>query len=436
MTNSKKSHAEILAKLGIKKLNAMQEDTLAAASESETLLLLSPTGTGKTLAFLLPLLSRLDGKKQGVQALILVPSRELAIQIEQVIRNAGTGFKAIAAYGGQSFSKDKEALKNPPSILIGTAGRIADHIRRESFACGAIHTLVLDEFDKSLEVGFERDMKEIIAALPRVSFTMLTSATKDKALPAFVGVKNPTLVNYLDVNESELRKKLHTSKSDDKRAALVELLCHTGNNNGIIFCNFKESVSKVSAYLKEQKISHGCFFGGMEQVDRERALIKFRNGTHQLIVATDLASRGLDIPELKFIIHYELPNRAEEFTHRNGRTARMGKDGTAFILKAPNERLPEFVGKIEELRLRSAKPPQASDWQTVFVSGGRKDKISKGDIAGLCFKQGKCGKNDVGIIELKNDCAFVAIKADKVKRLIKEVNNTKLKTKKVRVYLV
>ncbi len=436
MTKQLKNQDKILEKLGIKELNAMQVDAIEAVESYNGILLLSPTGTGKTLAFLLPIVNRLKSSSKNIQALILVPSRELAIQIDQVARDMGSGYKTLAVYGGRPFSKEKLELQSPPAILIGTPGRVADHLRRESFTTEAIHTLILDEFDKSLEVGFEKDMTEIIAALPHVEKKMLTSATKEKSIPPFVGLPNPVVINYLKATRSVLELKTIVSKSDDKSDTLFQTLCSLGNKPGIIFCNFKESIAKVSDFLTSKNIGHGTFHGGMEQIERERALIKFRNGTHQIIVATDLASRGLDIPELAFIIHFELPNRSQEFTHRNGRTARMGKGGTAYLIKAPNESFPEFIGKTTLATFKKSSAPTPSPWKTLFVSGGRKDKISKGDSAGLFFKQGKCGTNDVGVIELKSDCAFVAVKSDKVKRLIKETNNAKLKTKKVRVYLV
>ena len=173
----------------------------------------------------------------------------------------------------------------------------------------------------------------------------------------------------------QLKVKTILSPTKDKLETLVDSLCHLGNQPGIIFCNFKDSIQRVSDYLTKNKISHGCFFGGLEQIDRERALIKFRNGTHQLLIATDLASRGIDVPEIKFIIHYHLPNRSQEFTHRNGRTARMNSDGTAFILRWIKEDLPEFIEVNEVEKILPAGLPKPSIWKTLFVSGGRKDKI-------------------------------------------------------------
>lgn len=428
-----KNQQHILNKLNIEQLNPMQEETALAIHSNSDIVLLSPTGTGKTLAFLLPIIEKLDTACAEVQVLILVPSRELAIQIEQVTREMGTGYKVNAVYGGRAGSKDKVDLKRRPAILIGTPGRIADHLRKGTFSTEFIHTLVLDEFDKSLEIGFESEMKEITAALPKVQKRILTSATQKVEIPEFVGLKNPKYINYLHEKISLLKIKTIQSPSKDKLKTLVEALSHIGNQPGIIFCNLKETIREVSDFLTKNKINHGCFYGGMEQIDREKALIKFRNGTHRLIIATDLAARGIDIPEIKFILHYQLPQRSKEFIHRNGRTARMNSDGTAYILQWEKEALPDFIQKPEIEALKKGPIPQDSNWETLYISGGRRDKISKGDIAGLFIKQGKLSKEQLGVIEIKQECAFAAVEYSKAYQVIKRVNNSKLKKKKIRV---
>ena len=306
MSHSIKNQKNILKKLSIEKLNAMQEEAQLAIHSCSDIILLSPTGTGKTLAFLLPIIAELDPECEEVQALIVAPSRELAIQIEQVLREMGSGYKTSVVYGGRLFSKDKIDLKHRPAILVGTPGRISDHIRRNTFSTSAIKTLVLDEFDKSLEVGFETEMSDICSALPKLKKKILTSATQKVRVPKFVGLTNPVYINYLKEVESQLEVKAIISPSKDKLETLVQALDHLGNQPGIIFCNFKESIRRVSEHLTANNISHGCFYGGMEQKDRERALIKFRNGTHQLIIATDLAARGIDVPEIKFKYRKEI----------------------------------------------------------------------------------------------------------------------------------
>ena len=437
MANRIKVQQDILTKLNIHDLNSMQEEAISVIDTNTNTILLSPTGTGKTLAFLLPIIKTLDPECQDVQALIIVPSRELAIQIEQVVRSMGSGFKVNAVYGGRPMSKDKIEIKHVPAILIGTPGRIVDHFSNDRFSKKHIKSLVLDEFDKSLEDGFELEMKKIISQLPQINKRILTSATKSVEVPGFVRLDKPNIVNHLNKKiESKLEVKIVKSISKNKLPCLLQLIHHLGNQNGIIFCNLRESIETVSQFLDKNKINHSCFYGRMDQKDRERSLIKFRNGTNQILVATDLASRGIDIPELKFVTHYEMPKASEEYIHRNGRAARVNSRGTAFVLIVEGEELPIYVkaSKGIDISKKTVRKPQY--WETLFISGGRKDKISKGDIAGLFFKQGKLFKDQLGSIELKQDCAFVAVPKSISKDLVNNLNNSRLKKKKVRITIL
>jgi superfamily II DNA/RNA helicase len=437
MANDIKDQQDILAKLNIHTLNPMQEEAIGVIEKTTNTILLSPTGTGKTLAFLLPLIEALDPENPNVQALILVPSRELAIQIEQVARTMGTGFKVNAVYGGRPMSKDKIEIKHVPAILIGTPGRILDHFSNDRFSKASIKTLILDEFDKSLEDGFEEEMKGIISQLPSINKRVLTSATQGVKIPGFVRLDKPYIINYLkEKAASTLAIKTVVSPSKNKLKTLLELLQHIGNESGIIFCNLRDSIDEVDRFLERNKISHACFSGNMEQKDRERSLIKFRNGSCQVLIATDLAARGIDIPEMKYIIHYELPRHEEEFIHRNGRTARVNEKGTAYILKWENELLPEFIKKVNGINISKKAPYKPPFWETLFISGGRKDKISKGDIAGMFFKLGGINPDQLGTIELKQDCAFVAVPVTIANSLVATLNNTRLKKKKVRVTIL
>jgi superfamily II DNA/RNA helicase len=437
MANIIKNQQDILTKLNIHALNPMQEEAVSVIETTTNTILLSPTGTGKTLAFSLPLLKVLNPESKEIQVLILVPSRELAIQIEQVIRSMGSGYKVNAVYGGRPMSKDKIEIKHIPAILIGTPGRILDHFNKDRFSKASIKTLILDEFDKSLEDGFEEEMKGIINLLPGINKRILTSATQAVAIPDFVRLDKPTIINYLkEKTGSKLTIKIVVSPIKNKLKTLLDLVQHIGNEPGIIFCNLRDSIDQVSTFLEHNKISHACFSGGMEQKDRERALIKFRNGTCQLLIATDLAARGIDIPEMKFIIHYELPRHKEEFIHRNGRTARVNAEGTSYILKWKSELLPEFIKDVKGVNISKKAPHKPQFWETLFISGGRKNKISKGDIAGLFFKQGGINKDQLGTIELKPDCAFVAIPLSIADELVRKLNNTRLKKKKVRVTIL
>jgi len=431
----------VLEKFEITALNPMQEEAAKTIQLNSDVVLLSPTGTGKTLAFLLPLIKKLDLKCAEIQILILVPSRELAQQIEQVVRKMGSGFKVNAVYGGRSGSLDKIDLKHRPAILIGTPGRIADRFRRDNYSLEYINTLILDEFDKSLEIGFENEMAEIIEALPNIQQRVLTSATSNVKIPKFVGLQEPVFINYLKKGSSQLTIKILLSPEKDKLKTLEKALTLIGYQSGIIFCNFKDALERVSDFLTENHIQHECFHGGMEQIDRERALVKFRNGTSQLLLATDLAARGLDIPEIKFILHYHLPLRNKEFTHRNGRTARMTSNGIAYILHWKGEELPDFIQEIapESLNIEDLEQVVLAapvKWKTLYITGGRRDKISKGDVAGLFLKQGQIQKNQLGIIELQQNVTYAGVHAEIAELLIEKTNNTKLKKKKVRISLI
>ncbi|MEL6832435.1 MAG: DEAD/DEAH box helicase [Bacteroidota bacterium] len=434
MLSPRKNQEQILRKLGIDQLNSMQEEAALAVAHTDDVIILSPTGSGKTLAFLLPLLAQFQQDSAQIQCMVVVPSRELAIQIETVARDMGTGYKVNAIYGGRPVAKDLQDLQHPPTLLIGTPGRLADHLKRRTFSTKELKYLVLDEFDKSLEIGFSEEMSAIVEGLPRLEKRVLTSATQAEEWPDFLALNNPTVVDHLNEGNDSLAIKSIISPDKDKLHTLGDALRHLGAQPGIIFCNYKDSIQRVSDFLSEQGISHACFYGGMEQKERERSLIKFRNGTHQLLLATDLAARGIDVPEIKFIIHYHLPHHAHEFTHRNGRTARMHRQGTAYVLHWKNEQLPDFIGQLPVESLQEAPALQPSPWTTVFISGGRRDKISKGDIAGLLFKKGQLSKDDLGIIELKVDCAFVAVKRNKLKQLLSLVDNGRIKKRKVRVY--
>ncbi len=437
MANTVKDQQEILNKLNIYQLNPMQEEAIEVIDQNKSTIILSPTGTGKTLAFLLPLIARLDPAISEVQAVIVVPSRELAIQIEQVIRSMGSGYKVNAIYGGRTISKDKIDLKTTPSILIGTPGRLSDHFSKERFTLKDVKTLIIDEFDISFEVGAGGDLQNIVNTLSNVDKKVLTSATEGMELPAYIKMDKAVVLNYLsDKKVSKLVLKTVISTSKNKHNALLELLGFLGDQPGIVFCNKKGSLEDLSVFLEKKKVIHTCFHAGIDQKDRERALIKLRNGSATILLASDLAARGIDIPEMKYIVHYEMPDGLEEFTHRNGRTARVDSKGTAYMLKWNKENLPDFVGKAAVQNLFGKNILKEPFWETLFISGGRKDKISKGDIAGLFFKQGNINKDQLGVIELKSDCAFVAVPKSIAGKLVNTLNNSRLKKKKVRVTIL
>ena len=425
--------------MGIDLLNAMQLATLEANEKDRDIILLSPTGSGKTLAYLLPVLMSLNPDIQKVQALILAPSRELAQQIEQVWRSMSTGFKVNTCFGGRPSNGEKRDLAVPPALLIGTPGRIQDHIERNNFEVSDIRMLVLDEFDKSLEMGFTEQMETIISQLPFLRKRFLTSATDAIEIPEFTGIKNPVKLDYSDKDNVLKGLKIFSVKgaNNDKMDLLYNLLCYLGNDSSLIFCNQRDTVEKVNVYLTERRLSNEFFHGKLEQPDRERALSKFRNGSCTAFISTDLASRGLDIPEIRNVIHYDAPVRADEFLHRNGRTARMEAEGSAFLLLGANESLPAFITPLPipfQLPVLASAPPKP-EWSTIYIGKGKKDKLSKMDVVGFMFKKGLLEKEDLGMVEVKEYFSYVALKSNKVKAVLQLIQNEKIKNMKTRIDL-
>ncbi|OKS86853.1 DEAD/DEAH box helicase [Mucilaginibacter polytrichastri] len=426
---------QALQNLKITTLNPMQEAAISAAKKGDVILL-SPTGSGKTLGFLLPLLGVLDANISTVQVMILVPSRELALQIEQVFRAMGSGFKVNCCYGGHDVKIERNNLSQPPAVLIGTPGRIAHHLRRESFDTATIKTLILDEFDKALEFGFQEDMAYIIKQMPAIKKRMLTSATQMDEIPAFTGINKPIKVDFLSNTASApaLKQKAIVADAADKLEALFSLICKIGDQPTLIFCNHREAVERISDLLYDIGIYHDIFHGGMEQDDRERALLKFRNGSHRILITTDLASRGLDIPEIEHVVHYQLPHNEEAFTHRNGRTARMHATGTSYLMLTPDEK-PAYLKEIPEIEDLSAEPviPKASPWATVYIAAGKKDKVNKVDIVGLLLKKGELAKEDLGLIEVLDHSSYAAVKRNRIERVVEMVKSEKIKGKKIKI---
>ncbi|MEL1253765.1 DEAD/DEAH box helicase [Flavobacterium sp. DGU38] len=435
---NKKQHSNnILSNLGIQNLNEMQEMAHDAVLNENNVLLLSPTGSGKTLAFLLPVLELLQPEILSVQCLILVPSRELGLQIEQVWKKMGTPYKVNICYGGHSIDTEIKNLSNPPAILIGTPGRIADHIDRETFRTDKIQTLILDEFDKSLQLGFHEQMSFIIGRLPKVNKRVLVSATSEIEIPKYTRVVNPTVLDFIPEEEEKenLSMKMVISSSKDKLQSLFHLICSLKSQSAIVFCNHRDAAERISDTLNEKGIYSVYYHGGMDQEERERALIQFRNGSISYLITTDLAARGLDIPEMKHVIHYHLPLKEDEFTHRNGRTARMQASGTAYVIVHESEKQLDYINyDMEVLNIENAvvlpKPPE---FQTIYISGGKKTKLNKFDIVGFFSQKGKLEKEDLGLIEVKDFISFAAVRYNKVKDLLQNIKDEKMKGRKFKI---
>ncbi|MET0637577.1 MAG: DEAD/DEAH box helicase [Chitinophagaceae bacterium] len=429
--------AQVLSNLNIEALNEMQLKSLEANRLHNNVILLSATGSGKTLAFLLPVLERLDRNIPGTQAMIIVPSRELALQIEQVFKNMGTGFKITCTYGGHKRETEENNLRQAPALIVGTPGRVGDHLRRGSIDPKGIRTLVLDEFDKSLEMGFQEEVSFIINALPAVEKKILTSATPGAAIPEFIRLENEELLDFLveDDPGKQLAIQQLFSPDKDKMNTLFRLICYLGNRSTIVFCNHRESVERVSELLKEKDIVNVYYHGAMEQQEREAALCKFRNGTSNVLVTTDLAARGLDIDNIRYIVHYHLPSTEDVYTHRNGRTARMDTSGTSILIIGPDEKLPKYItGEVETIELpEHAELPEKPKWTTLFIAAGKKDKVNKVDIVGFLSNRGELKMEDIGMIEVKDFFSFVAIRKSRASHTLQQIKEHKLKNRKIKI---
>ena len=432
---------DILDGMGFEALNEMQQTAVEKAQAHENIILLSATGSGKTLAFLVPLLQKINPDIKGTQALIIVPSRELAMQIEKVFKQARSGLKITCCYGGHKREIEENNLIEAPSVIVGTPGRLGDHLRRGSIHTENIHTLILDEFDKTLELGFQEEVSFIIDKLPNVSFRMLTSATEAVEVPEYVGLQQPEKINFLteDNKPEALAIQVVRSPERNKNQTLFELLCFLGARPSIVFCNFREDVEMISEMLWKEGIVNEYYHGQMEQQARDAALGKFRNGSTHLLITTDLAARGLDIPFIRYIIHYHLPVTEDAFTHRNGRTARMEASGTAILILSPQETLPGYIPEEEAETITLEGPyelPEKPKWITVHIPLGKKDKVNKIDVVGFLSHVGGLKKEDIGLIEVKDFDSFAGIRKSKATHAFQLIKDAKIKGKKARPSIV
>lgn len=430
----------IRSKLNITALNDMQKEVISTFGTSDDIIVLSPTGSGKTLAFCIPVLRSLKPAYGKVQAIFIAPTRELVIQIENVIRSIATGYKVTACYGGHNMADEKQSLSVTPDIIVGTPGRLTDHLNRKNIDLYSVRYLVLDEFDKSLDLGFEDDMQKIIRRMPNLSKKILSSATPLTEIPEFTGIKDITTLNYLTENKNlRERMSIHrvVSSEDDKLDTLLNLLKCIEPSPTIVFANHRESVERIYKFLKSQKLPVGIYHGGLDQHDREISLAMFSNGTYKILVTTDLGSRGLDIAEVHNIIHYHIPPSAETYTHRNGRTARIDSSGEIYVITSVKEKLPDYMNfdDTKETNTPSANSFKG-DTSTLYFSAGKKEKISKGDILGFLINQGGSEPSEIGKIDIKDHYSIVAVPVFRAEEILKRIETQKIKNQKVRISIV
>ena len=424
---------------GIEQLNEMQLASMEAHRKADNIILYSATGTGKTFAYLLPLIERLQTDCDTVQAMIIVPARELAIQIETVFKSLHSGFKITCCYGGHSMTVERNNLQEHPAVLVGTPGRLAYHMRKGTVEGFRIPQIIIDEFDKSLEFGFLPDIEDIFRNLPKLRRRTFTSATELEEFPALCKFTDPTILNFTSkIKAVNLKIFTVTAIGNDKLDTLRKLLSSCSGERTLVFCNHREAVERVSELLGELQVHHARFHGGMEQYDREVSLVKFRNGSSNILITTDLASRGIDIPEIMNIVHYQLPVTADVHTHRNGRTARMHASGKAFYVLSEKGYLPDFIpGKFPEAKFaENIALPERPEWESLHIGLGKKDKVNKVDIAGFLYKQGGLEKDEVGQIDMFDFTAIAAVKRSKIDVLIRELKDERLKKKKIKLGIV
>lgn len=439
MSNNTYHVETILARLEIQSLNIMQIETISAMKENSSCILLSNTGSGKTLAFLLPLIQSINTDlKNKTQALILAPSRELVLQIESVLKRMQLGLKITCCYGGHKREIEENNLIETPAIIVATAGRMADHLRRGNIHPEHISFLAIDEFDKILEIDFQEEMEFILSSIKNANKTILTSATQSINIPNYVNIEQAKTLNFLTDSPKDnitLSQKIVLSPEADKINALFILLCSLKDTSSIVFCNHRDAVERTHQLLSDMGILSVFYHGGMEQTDREVALCKFTNGTSNILITTDLAGRGLDILNVRNVIHYHLPHSEAIFTHRNGRTARMDATGSIFVLLGPDEKAPDFIeSNCSYFELPTEyKLPEKPKWSTLFIAAGKKDKINKIDIVGFLTKKAHLKKDEIGLIDVKDFSAFVAIRKSKIGLAIENIKNEKIKNKKVKI---
>ncbi len=425
----------LVSSMGYDTINHTQK--LMLESKNDNKILISSTGSGKTFAFLLSSVDYCDSNPTKT-VLILAPSRELSSQIENVFRESKSGYNITCCYGGHSIRVEKRSLLYAPRIIVGTPGRILDHVTSNNFDVNSVGLLIFDEFDKLLEFGFEQQMQDIVDRLPNIEKRILSSATKANEYPAYIDKFNFEVIeNQTQMAASRMNHWLIKVDTHTKKEALFALLCKVGHEPTIVFCNFREVSEDVSDYLYDNNVENEFFHGGMEQFDRERALAKFKNGSCNILVSTDLSARGIDISDIKNIIHYHTSANIESYVHRNGRTARIDKSGDIYSIIVDGERHPEYIDDISteidlDYRLNVAPTPS---YQTIYFGTGKKDKLSKVDIVGFLCQKGGIEKTDIGVIELKDFHCFVAVKYDLAKSVLKKIIPEKIKGKRSKIAL-
>jgi ATP-dependent RNA helicase DbpA len=447
-----------LSEIGFSTPTEIQKIAIPELCSGTDAIIRAETGSGKTAAYGLPLLSKINPEKHGIGSLILVPTRELAIQVQKELKNFALhipNLKISAFYGGHPFDTERKSLKHPPGILIATPGRLADHLRRDTVDLSGADYFVIDEADKLLEMGFEEEVKFILKYLPVSKQVILLSATFPEALENLSRTLFKQKPVRLETDKLALPAQIEHFIIDVPFSEKLEYLEKVfpyifkkekeSSLHSIIFCNTREKSKQIAQNLTEKKFSVGLLHGEMEQPDRDKAMARFRNLSTPILVATDLASRGIDISTIELVINFEIPDHESAFLHRIGRTGRAGREGIVITLASGRElsRLKEwkdvpryrlinipdlkkiFSGKMEE--------PARTAMTTLHIHAGRKQKISKGDIVGALIAEAGLEAKEIGLIEIFDHFSYVAVPGDKSGKIMRQLQNAKIKGKNIRV---
>ncbi|MBI3541859.1 MAG: ATP-dependent RNA helicase DbpA [Deltaproteobacteria bacterium] len=442
---------EVTRELGFERLTPIQEQSIPLLLEGRDLIGQSKTGSGKTAAFALPILERLKLDERRLQALVLCPTRELCTQVAREVRKLGrrhSGLQVVILAGGMPIGPQLDALERGVHVAVGTPGRVLDHLSRNDQGLMRVETVVLDEADRMLDMGFREDMESILSATSTQRQTVLFSATFPRSIEELSSAfqKKPARVTIEDDAGPAPSIRQIAYETDDKKRALLWLLQKEKPESAIVFCNLKATVAELDAALADEGLSTACLHGDLEQADRDRVMAKFRNRSVRVLIATDVAARGIDIESLDLVCNFDLPKQPDVYVHRIGRTGRAGKTGLAVSLATRGEgyklkAIEEFTGGAIERasagsvdRLDEATVAATAAMETLFIGGGRKDKVRPGDILGaLTGEAGGLDGSKIGKIEIHDRFSYVAVARDVAKIALERLRNGRIKGRKFRV---
>lgn len=438
-----------LESLGYTHMTEIQAEALPLALSGKDLIAQAKTGSGKTAAFALPVLTKLNPRDFGTQAIVLCPTRELASQVSAEIRRLARyqqNIKVVTLCGGQSIGPQIGSLEHGAHIVVGTPGRIKDHLRKKTLILARVNTLVLDEADRMLEMGFIDDIKIIIDETPKSRQTLMFSATYPDDINSLSSQfqRSPVSVNVESTHSNELiSQKFFICSKSRKLDSLVDVLNSYHPETAVVFCNTKVQVREVTDHLCQTGISAKAIHGDLEQRDRDQVLVQFKQRSCSVLVATDVAARGLDIEDLPAVVNFELPRNTEVYVHRIGRTGRAGKEGLALSIFSDSERykfdqLGQYMNQnlefeaIDSLR-KTGKTMPPPPFTTLCIAGGRKDKVRPGDILGALTGEAGIDGKAVGKIDVLDRAAFVAIETSLSGKALGCLINGRIKGRKFKV---